>query len=64
MPLKRSQMMLTLDRLLTAGWIDGAYAARKGIDRLPAQIYKLRAKGYNILAIRNGMKTKYVIGEP
>lgn len=56
--------MLTLDRLLTAGWIDGAYAAKKGIDRLPAQIYKLRAKGYNILAIRNGMKTKYVIGEP
>lgn len=56
--------MLTLDRLLNSGWIDEATAARKGVDRLPCQIYRLRQKGYNILAIRNGMKTKYVIGEP
>lgn len=56
--------MLTLDRLLTAGWIDDVYARKKGITRLPSYIYRLRRKGYNILAIRNGMKTKYVIGEP
>ena len=61
---KRSQLMLTLDRLLNSGWIDEAIATRKGISRLPCQIYRLRKKGYTILAIRNGMKTKYVIGEP
>ena len=62
--MQRSQTMMTLDRLLSEGWIDQAYAKKKGIDRLPAQIYKLRAKGYNVLFIRNGSKTKYVIGEP
>ena len=56
--------MLTLDRLLTTGWIDHAYAKRKGIGSLPGQIYRLRARGYTILAIRNGMNIKYVIGEP
>jgi predicted transcriptional regulator len=56
--------MLTLDRLLSNGWIDEAYAKKKGIGRLPAQIHRLRAKGYTILAIRNGNKSKYVIGEP
>ena len=62
--MQRSQLMLTLDRLLSNGWIDQTYADRKGINRLSAQIHRLRQKGYNILAIRNGMKTKYVIGEP
>ncbi len=62
--MQRSQLMLTLDRLLSNGWIDEAYAKKKGIGRLPAQIHRLRAKGYTILAIRNGNKSKYVIGEP
>ena len=56
--------MLTLDRLLTTGWIDEAYATKKGISRLPSQIHRLRQRGYTILSIRNGSKSKYVIGEP
>lgn len=62
--MQRNQLMLTLDRLLSNGWIDETYAKRKGINRLSSQIHRLRSRGYTILSIRNGMKTKYVIGEP
>lgn len=61
---KRSQRLRVLDRLLSVGWIDQAYCRRIGITRLATYIGRLRAEGYNILLIKNGQKTKYVIGEP
>lgn len=61
---KRSQRLLILDRLLSVGHIDQAYAKRRGITRLPAYVTRLKGQGYNIVTIRVNERTTYVLGEP
>lgn len=60
----KSQKTKVLERLLTVGWINEAYAQKRGINRLPALIYRLKAQGYHILSIRDGDSTTYIIGKP